>query len=161
MRPKMHGVHVPNRKYTAELAALRLPIPETVEIPMSMHIGAPAIPVVKPGDKVKVGQLIGKAGGFVSAPIYASVSGTVKKINQAVASSGRLIRERYRKGSNPPAFRVGEKVPVRYDAEKPERFTLNHPGKEEKVELLLYFAGLLFILAGGVCYLLFGLRILG
>ena len=78
MRPKMHGVHVPNRKYTAELAALRLPIPETVEIPMSMHIGAPAIPVVKPGDKVKVGQLIGKAGGFVSAPIYASVSGTVK-----------------------------------------------------------------------------------
>ena len=48
------------------------------------------------------------------------------------ASNGRLIRERYRKGSNPPAFRVGEKVPVRYDAEKPERFTLNHPGKEEK-----------------------------
>ena len=92
MRPKMHGVHVPNRKYTAELAALRLPIPETVEIPMSMHIGAPAIPVVKPGDKVKVGQLIGKAGGFVSAPIYASVSGTVKKINQAVASSGRLMQ---------------------------------------------------------------------
>ena len=39
------------------------------------------------------------------------------------ASNGRLIRERYRKGSNPPAFRVGEKVPVRYDAEKPERFT--------------------------------------
>lgn len=77
------------------------------------------------------------------------------------ASNGRLIRERYRKGSNPPAFRVGEKVPVRYDAEKPERFTLNHPGKEEKVELLLYFAGLLFILGGGVCYLLFGLRILG
>ena len=43
------------------------------------------------------------------------------------ASSGRLIRERYRKGSNPPAFRVGEKVPIRYDVQKPERFTLNHP----------------------------------
>ena len=63
MRLHIHGVHVPNRKNTAELAALRLPIPETVEIPMSMHIGAPAIPVVKPGDGVKVGQLIGKAGG--------------------------------------------------------------------------------------------------
>lgn len=77
------------------------------------------------------------------------------------ASNGCLIRARYRKGSNPPAFRLGEKVPVRYDAEKPEHFTLNHPGKEERVEYLLYVAGLLFILAGGVCYLLFGLRILG
>ena len=66
MKLHIHGVHVPNRKNTAELAALRLPIPETVEIPMSMHIGAPAIPVVKPGENVRVGQLIGKAGGFVS-----------------------------------------------------------------------------------------------
>ena len=92
MRLHIHGVHVPNRKNTAELAALRLPIPETVEIPMSMHIGAPAIPVVKPGDSVRVGQLIGKAGGFVSAPVYASVSGTVKKIGQQVGSGGRLMQ---------------------------------------------------------------------
>ena len=88
MRLHIHGVHVPNRKNTAELAALRLPIPETVEIPMSMHIGAPAIPVVKPGDSVRVGQLIGKAGGFVSAPVYASVSGTVKKIYVIRVSAG-------------------------------------------------------------------------
>ena len=60
------------------------------------------------------------------------------------ASSGRLIRERYRKGSNPPAFRVGEKVPIRYDVQKPERFTLNHPGREERMEYLLYMAGLFF-----------------
>lgn len=79
MRMKLHGVHAPSRKNTAELTALRLPVPKTVEIPMSMHIGAPAIPVVKPGEAVKVGQLIGQAGGYVSAPIYASVSGTVKK----------------------------------------------------------------------------------
>ena len=92
MKLHIHGVHVPNRKNTAELAALRLPIPETVEIPMSMHIGAPAIPVVKPGESVRVGQLIGKAGGFVSAPVYASVSGTVKKIGQQVGSGGRLIQ---------------------------------------------------------------------
>ena len=92
MKLHIHGVHVPNRKNTAELAALRLPIPETVEIPMSMHIGAPAIPVVKPGDSVRVGQLIGKAGGFVSAPVYASVSGTVKKIGQQVGSGGRLMQ---------------------------------------------------------------------
>lgn len=69
MRLHIHGVHVPNRKNTAELAALRLPIPETVEIPMSMHIGAPAIPVVKPGDSVRVGQLIGQSqGGFAAPP---------------------------------------------------------------------------------------------
>ena len=92
MKLHIHGVHVPNRKNTAELAALRLPIPETVEIPMSMHIGAPAIPVVKPGESVRVGQLIGKAGGFVSAPVYASVSGTVKKIGQQVGSGGRLMQ---------------------------------------------------------------------
>ena len=80
MRLHIHGVHVPNRKNTAELAALRLPIPETVEIPMSMHIGAPAEPVVKKGDQVCVGSLIGKAGGFVSANIYSSVSGTVEGV---------------------------------------------------------------------------------
>ena len=60
MKLHIHGVHVPNRKNTAELAALRLPIPETVEIPMSMHIGAPAIPVVKPGDKVVTGKYAGQ-----------------------------------------------------------------------------------------------------
>ena len=54
-----------------------LPIPETVEIPMSMHIGAPANPVVNPGDYVKVGQLIGEQAGFISAPVHSSVSGTV------------------------------------------------------------------------------------
>ena len=77
MRLHIHGVHVPNRKNTAELAALRLPIPETVEIPMSMHIGAPANPVVNPGDYVKVGQLIGEQAGFIGAPVHSSVSGTV------------------------------------------------------------------------------------
>ena len=91
MRMKLHGVHAPSRKNTAELTALRLPVPKTVEIPMSMHIGAPAIPVVKPGEAVKVGQLIGQAGGYVSAPIYASVSGTVKKIGQTVTSGGKLM----------------------------------------------------------------------
>lgn len=48
--------------------------------PLSQHIGAPALPVVKKGDHVLVGQKIAEAGGFVSAPIYATVSGTVKAI---------------------------------------------------------------------------------
>ena len=48
--------------------------------PLSQHIGAPANPIVEKGETVKVGQKIAEAGGFVSAPIYASVSGTVKAI---------------------------------------------------------------------------------
>ena len=84
----MHTIHVPHRKHTAGDPAVRMPQPPTVSIPMSMHIGAPAKPVVKVGDKVKIGQLIAEPGGFVSAPIHASVSGTVKKIDTVTLSSG-------------------------------------------------------------------------
>ena len=56
--------------------------------PLSQHIGAPAEPVVKKGDRVLVGQLIAKAGGFVSANIHSSVSGTVKTIEMRLTSSG-------------------------------------------------------------------------
>ncbi len=48
--------------------------------PLSQHIGAPATPIVQKGDRVLTGQKIAEAGGFVSAPIYATVSGTVKAI---------------------------------------------------------------------------------
>ena len=53
--------------------------------PLSQHIGAPAKPVVQRGDRVKVGTLLAEAGGFVSAPIYSSVSGTVSKIDSVLA----------------------------------------------------------------------------
>ena len=68
-----------------------MPAPSTVTIPMSMHIGAPAKPVVKVGDLVKVGTLIAEAGGFVSAPIHASVSGKVTKITDYLLSSGTTV----------------------------------------------------------------------
>lgn len=82
------GVHVPHRKHTASCHAERLPIPKTVVIPMSMHIGAPAKPVVAVGDTVGVGQMIGEAGGFVSSPVHSSVSGTVKKIDTMLGTNG-------------------------------------------------------------------------
>ena len=59
--------------------------------PMSQHIGAPAVPIVKKGDKVLVGQKIADAGGFVSAPIYATVSGTVKTIEPRRVVTGDLV----------------------------------------------------------------------
>ena len=74
------GAAVPHEKLTAGMATVQMPVPAHVIIPMSMHIGAPAEPVVKKGDTVMVGTLIGKAGGFVSANIYSSVSGTVQGV---------------------------------------------------------------------------------
>jgi electron transport complex protein RnfC len=74
------GVHPPSQKLTAEHAIERAPLPKTVTIPLQQHIGAPAKAIVKRGDAVKVGQVIAEAGGFVSAPIHATVSGTVKQL---------------------------------------------------------------------------------
>ena len=54
-----------------------MPAPEQVILPVSMHIGAPAKPIVKKGDIVDMGQMIAEAGGFVSAPVHATVSGKV------------------------------------------------------------------------------------
>ena len=87
----LHGVHVPHRKNTDQLLPVSMPAPSTVTIPMSMHIGAPAKPVVKVGDLVKVGTLIAEAGGFVSDPIHASVSGKVTKITDYLLSSGTTV----------------------------------------------------------------------
>jgi electron transport complex protein RnfC len=87
----LHGVHVPHRKNTDQLVPVSMPAPSTVTIPMSMHIGAPAKPVVKVGDLVKVGTLIAEAGGFVSAPIHASVSGKVTKITDYLLSNGVTV----------------------------------------------------------------------
>ena len=76
----LSGVHIPHRKNTADMPPVRMPPPAMVTIPLSMSIGRPANCVVKPGDHVDVGQLIAEPGGYVSSPVYASVSGTVKKI---------------------------------------------------------------------------------
>lgn len=88
---KLHGIKIPHFKNTADSVPQRIPIPKTVTIPMSMHIGKPAEILVKRGDNVKVGQLIGSADGFISSQIHSSVSGTVQKIDQMVTSNGAKI----------------------------------------------------------------------
>jgi len=88
---RLGGVHAPHRKNTASFKAEAIPVPPEVVIPMSMHIGAPAKPVVAAGDEVKVGQLIAEAGGFVSAPIHSSVSGKVSKIDEITGSMGQKM----------------------------------------------------------------------
>ena len=72
------GAHPEENKELAEnLPLKKFPEPETVVIPLSMHVGKPAVPVVKAGDTVKLGQKIAEADGFVSSNIHSSVSGTV------------------------------------------------------------------------------------
>lgn len=77
------GVHPTERAgITEHLALVRFPEPAIAVIPMSMHAGAPANPVVQVGDYVKVGQKIGEAAGFISAPVHSSVSGRVVAIEE-------------------------------------------------------------------------------
>ena len=86
------GVHPHDMKAaTNEKAIEQLAAPAEVVIPMSMHIGAPCKPIVAVGDKVTIGQKIGEPGGFVSAPIHASVSGTVKAVEPRPYSMGGNI----------------------------------------------------------------------
>ncbi len=66
------GVHMDEHKtLTEKIAIERMPDPEIVYIPMSQHIGAPNTPTVKKGDKVKVGQIVGKSDAFISAAVHA------------------------------------------------------------------------------------------
>ncbi len=87
------GVHPLERKeYTEHMALKRFPEPEEVVIPLSMHAGAPANPVVQVGDTVKVGQKIGEAAAFISSPVHSSVSGTVTAIeNRGHATRGECL----------------------------------------------------------------------
>ncbi|HHV86914.1 MAG TPA: electron transport complex subunit RsxC [Petrimonas sp.] len=85
---RIGGIHPKENKFSAGKAIQPIAIPAQVIIPLTQHIGAPCQPVVKKGDKVKVGTLIGKTVGFVSANIHSSVSGTVLKIDKALDTSG-------------------------------------------------------------------------
>ena len=82
------GVHPEENKLSNDAVTQMAALPKQAIFPLSQHIGAPAKPVVAKGDKVKVGTLIAEAGGFVSAPIYSSVSGTVFKIDTAIDATG-------------------------------------------------------------------------
>lgn len=84
------GMHLDHNKNTAERESVVMPAPKVVYIPLSQHIGAPATPVVKKGDQVFVGTLIGEAGGFVSAPVHSSVSGTVTDVKDLTIGNGTL-----------------------------------------------------------------------
>ncbi|MEE9615150.1 MAG: electron transport complex subunit RsxC [Thermodesulfobacteriota bacterium] len=83
MTPKTfdRGIHPAyHKELTFSLATEKAPLPKRVVIPLGQHVGAPCRPVVKKGDIVEAGQLIGEAVSFVSAPVHASIGGKVKEV---------------------------------------------------------------------------------
>lgn len=85
---RIGGIHPAENKFSAGQKIQDAEIPKMVAIPLSHYIGTPSEAVVKRGDIVKVGQLIGKANGFISANVHSSVSGKVTKIDVQLDASG-------------------------------------------------------------------------
>ncbi len=116
-KPVKGGVRVPHRKHTAECESVRMPVPETVTIPLSQHIGPPCKPTVAVGDTVAVGQCIGDTDAFLSSPIHASVSGTVSAISSVTLPGGQTCdaiviktdgEQRLYEGLTPPTLDTRE-----------------------------------------------------
>ena len=85
---RIGGVHPAENKLSNDAVTQPAPLPKQAVFSLSQHIGAPAKPIVKEGDKVKVGTMIAEAGGFVSANIFSSVSGTVVKVGDSLDVAG-------------------------------------------------------------------------
>lgn len=85
---KLNGIKLRHDKNTRDHETAEFPLPKSVVIPMSQHMGAPCECVVKKGDIVKVGQKIGDTNAFMSAPIHSPVSGTVTDISDFLLSNG-------------------------------------------------------------------------
>lgn len=83
------GIHPEGfKEETHDHQARRLPFSKEIILPLSQNIGKPAIPVVHTGQQVQRGELIAKADGFMSVPLHASVSGTIKKIDLVPNAKG-------------------------------------------------------------------------
>jgi Na+-translocating ferredoxin:NAD+ oxidoreductase subunit C len=87
------GAHVPHyKRFTDRLAIQQMPLPERVIIPMHQCLGAPCEPLVKAGDQVTVGQKIGDSDDMISAPVHASVTGVVEKVETLAYCSGDIAK---------------------------------------------------------------------
>lgn len=87
---RLHSVKLPHFNNAAEQITAALPTPKRVIISMSQHGGVPCTPLVKVGDEVKTGQLIGSSDAVISAPVHASISGRVTAITDVMSVAGRV-----------------------------------------------------------------------
>lgn len=88
---KMGGVHPKEYKFSAGQKIQQANLPVQAIIPLGHYLGAPSTAIVSVGDKIKVGQLLGQANGFVSANVHSSVSGVVTKIDGHLDASGYKV----------------------------------------------------------------------
>ncbi len=118
---KIGGVHPAENKIAAGKPIETLPLPTEVVLPVAQHIGAPAKPIVKKGDKVKRGDRVAEAGGFVSAPIHTPISGTVMKVDVCKTPQGLPVEAIYIKSDEADreadAAAIKAAAPVRGEAE--------------------------------------------
>ena len=89
---KLNGIRLKHRKNTENCATVDFPVPAKVKLPMSMHMGAPCLPLVKVGDEVKVGQKVGDCESAFSAPIHSGVSGKVTAITDYQTAMGSICK---------------------------------------------------------------------
>ncbi len=89
---KLNGIHLAHNKGTKKCETVDFPLPKSVIIPMSQHMGAPCDCLVKKGDEVTVGQKIGDSGAFMSAPIHSSVSGKVTDVTDYLLPNGSVCK---------------------------------------------------------------------
>ena len=114
---RLKGVAVCHCKNTQDLATETMPVPDTVSIVMSQHMGPPCNVLVNPKDTVRVGQVIGDGEAFLSVPIHSSVSGTVERIDEIIMPNGTRSKavvittdklQRYADGLAPPGISTKE-----------------------------------------------------
>ena len=113
------GIHPDyNKELARDKAIVRMPCPAELVISMSQHLGAPAKCIVKPGDYVVKGQLLGEKNGFISVPVYASANGLVKAIEPRLGAAGgkapAVILD-----TTAPAPAGGESLPLQEKALSP------------------------------------------
>ena len=90
-KKNISSLHLPHNKNTAGCVPVRIAAPKEVILPMDMHSGGLAVPVVSVGEYVRVGQLIAKEDGRFSSPVHATVSGTVVEIAPMMRASGKEV----------------------------------------------------------------------
>jgi len=87
---RIRGIHIDHKKNTKDIQTVSIETPEKVVLPMSQHIGVVCTPLVKPGDRVRVGQKIGESSAKMSAPIHATITGVVAEIRDIMLPNGYI-----------------------------------------------------------------------
>jgi len=135
-----NGVHPPEHKdLTSGIASRRFPFTDEVVLPLTQHIGAPAKALVEPGDRVERGDVVAEAGGYVSCPIHATASGTVKSIELWPHPGGGML----------PSIRITVD-PYSTQMQRPRVVPHWEDVKEEDLSGVIYQAGIVGL--GGAAF---------